>query len=170
MNYLEAWIYIYKVSQLAVVVVVIVDVVVGLGGWFLQETGVVVLEIFVVYKIIEKTWLLLHLFLDYHARGCEAVDSQSVGHLVEADAVQQVVLAVDIKFPLFVVERPTTSAPQRAFSGRWGRDEGGEESRTVRGGLRLYGGVDVQGIHEFHQTIKLSFLCDHISCSSKNVK
>ena len=66
-----------------------------------QEVAEVRLQALIINQVTEKTRLLLQLLLHHDARGCEAVDGQPVGHLVEADAVEEVVLTVDVKFSCF---------------------------------------------------------------------
>ena len=107
--YLEAWVDRHKVPQLIIIIV-------GVGlltAGFRQEIAVVRLQIFIISQITEKTRLLLQLLLHDDARGCEAVDGQPVGHLVEADAVEEIVLTVDVKFSSFGTERSPTGAGGR---------------------------------------------------------
>ena len=149
---------------------IIVVVAAGLTAWFRQEVAVVRLQIFIINKIGEKTRLLLQLLLHDDAGGREAVDSQPVGDLVEADAVEQVVLTVDVKFSSFGGERCPTGAGARGLAelrGGGGPDQSIEESGTVGGGLRLDGGVDVESVDKFHQTVELAFLSDHVASVEK---
>ena len=168
MNYLEAWVNRHKVSQLIVIVVVVI-VAVSLTAGFLQEVPEVRLEIFIINQITEKTRLLLHLLLHHDARGCEAVDGQPVGDLVEADAVEEVVLAVQVELASFGGQTSATGA-----GGGWGGvelgsgpsrgpDQGVEQSRAVWGGLGFNGGVDVESVDKFHQAVELALLSDHIA-------
>ena len=108
---------------------------VGLSRCLLQQTAVVVLQAFIIYKIVEEVGLLLHLLLDYHTRGREAIDRQPVGDLVEADAVEKIVLAVDVELPILGVEGGGAGA---GGGGGGGSDQSVEQGRTVWGGLRLY--------------------------------